>query len=294
LPLGPNLPFANDFSPFRFPVHPDGWKFDRIILYRPLIFYVAFGENAIGQFCVSVKSLFQIGNFDGRVLVFTDMPEQKLRKKLNEIPPAQLLVTPLRANDWVGFVAAKFAILEEDVAYECSPVVFMDPDIVYNTDVRPMLVDMACLDSPSAPLEHFSNLATSPSVGGQLIQRDNGNPMLSCGFNVGTLAVPNLKEFGHVLALIRRTIQNYVTIHGRAGIHFIDQEVANYISFKFAHFDTGQLTRYVRFGFMQDAFNLGALSGLVHFWGIPRTSRIEPMQRYLDLLIDHYHGRKLP
>jgi hypothetical protein len=288
LPLPPNLPFENHFAPFRFPVHPEGWKFDQIILYRPLIFYVAFGENALRQLYVSMNSLFQIGRYDGRVLVFTDTPEEEVRTQLVEIEPWQLLVAPHPANDWIGFVAGKYAILEEEQAHHCSPVVYMDPDIVYNVDVHQMLVDMACAGRPSAPLEHFTSLATSPSVGGQLIQRDNGYPMLSHGFNAGTLAVPNLKEFGHVLAIIRRTIQNYLSIHGRGGLQYVDQEVANYISYKFAHFDTGQVTRYVRIGWMQDASVLGALSGAVHFCGIPRDSRVELMQHYLDLLIDHY------
>jgi hypothetical protein len=288
LPLGPNLPFEDHFAPFRFPVHPDGWKFDQIILYRPLIFYVAFGENSVGQACVSINSLFQIGKYDSRVLVFTDTPELELRRSLVEIAPGQLLVAPHPANEWVGFVAGKYAILEEEVAHLCSPVVYMDPDIVCNADVHPILVDMACAGRPSAPLEHFSNLALSPSVGGQLIQRDNGNPILSHGFNAGTLAVPNLKEFGHVLAIIRRTIRNYLSIHGRDGLQYVDQEVANYISYKFAHFDTGQVTRYVRTGWIQDASTLGTLSGLVHFCGIGRASRTALMQQYLDLLLDYY------
>lgn len=294
LPLAPNLPFNDQFAPFRFPVHPEGWKFDQIILYRPLICSVASGANSVALLRVSLKSLFQIGKYDGRVLVFTDMPEKEFRREFQELPPWRLMVARLPTKDRVSFLAGKFAILEEKTAYQCSPVVLMDTDVVYNADIRQMFVDVACAGRPSAPLEHFSNLATSPSVGAQLIQRDNGHPSLSHGFNSGTLAVPNLKEFGHVLAIIRRTIQNYLALNGRESLQWVDQEVSNYISYKFAHFDTAQLSRYVRIGWMRDASSLGVLSGLVHFCGIASASRLEPMEQYLDLLIRHYALQSRP
>ena len=203
------------------------------------------------------------------------------------MPENKLLVFGHVANDWLGYVLARFSIVTEGVAQQASPVVYFDTDVLFNAPSQKMFIDIACSDRLTAPVEHFSKLAISPSVGAELLQLDNIYSS-GVGFNFGTYGVPNLRDHGVVLQLIRDLVVKYINKNGRDSLPWLDQAAANYVSCKYAGFDTSILTRYVRYGFTNDAYVLGALTGLVHFWGIPRKQRLEPMRHYLRLLEENY------
>ena len=54
------------------------------------------------------------------------------------------------------------------------------------------------------------------------------------GFNTGTLGIPNLRAHAETLRLIRRIIMNHAAVHGRSALPFVDQEIANYVSYRIA------------------------------------------------------------
>ena len=67
------LPFDLVSWPHRLTVLRDGWLVEEICLYRPLIYYAAFGDPAImGQFALSMRSLRTIGGYAGAVAVMSD------------------------------------------------------------------------------------------------------------------------------------------------------------------------------------------------------------------------------
>lgn len=289
LPLSRNMPRRGGAAPYRFPIFRDGWKHDQISRYDPLMYFVAYGRNAVDQLKICINSLFEIGRYDGKVLIFTDHAEAEIRRGLYDIPADCLLIRNPPLSDWVGYVAGKYMILEEDAALPCAPVLYMDPDIVFNTDIRPMLLHMICLGRPAAPPEYFSKLNENPGVGADLFLADGIETGDAHGFNAGTIILPNLAEFGHVFELIRRTVQNYLVTHGRDSLRWVDQESANYISHHYAHFDLHSLSSRVRWGRWVDTQALGELSGLVHFWPIrDLDQRVIGMAHYLDLLRAHY------
>ena len=106
-----------------------------------------------------------------------------------------------------------------------------------------MLHAIAMSDRIVAPIEVFSPLASAPSVGSTLLQRDGCSPRFACGFNTGTLGIPNLTRHARTLRLIRRIIVNQGTLNGRAALPWADQEVANYVSHRVGNFDTGLISR---------------------------------------------------
>ena len=63
---------------------------------------------------------------------------------------------------------------------------------------------------------------------------------MACGFNGGTIGIPNLKEHAATLGLIRRTIMNYLSLHGRHALEWVDQEAANYVGYKLGTFETAR------------------------------------------------------
>lgn len=286
LPLQYNLPLDQVHAPFRFVVLIDGWRIDEIILFKPLLYYLAFGqENVFEQLSLSLESLGRAAGFDGQVLVFTDRPPADIHALAAWLRPEQILVRNIPAVDWVGYVAGKYCILEEDVAHSFQPVVYMDPDIIYNTDLNPLLVTMACATRLTAPIEEFSGLEHAPSVGATLLQLDLEQPRFAAGFNCGTLGIPNLPMHRHTVELIRKIICNFTAQRGRSALHWVDQEAANYVSYKIGHFETHDVSRFVRYGFGERPTLTEPRTGLVHFWGVSRHERPAIMRDYLDRVL---------
>jgi hypothetical protein len=286
LPLQYNLPLDHVHAPFRFVVFIDGWRIDEIILYKPLLYYLAFGqENVFEQLSLSLESLGRVAQFDGQVLVYTDRTPGEIHALAAWLKPEQMVVRHIPAVDWVGYVAGKYCILEEDIAHSFQPVVYMDPDIIYNTNLDPLLVTMACATRLTAPIEEFSGLEHAPSVGATLLQLDLEQPRFAAGFNCGTLGIPNLPMHRHTVELIRKIICNFTAQRGRSALHWVDQEAANYVSYKIGHFETHEVSRFVRYGFGERPTLTEPRTGLVHFWGVSRHERPAIMRDYLDRVL---------
>jgi hypothetical protein len=287
IPLRFNFPFDRRAYPFRLVILLEGWRIDELILFNPMIYYLAFGqEHVFQQLNLSLQSLAQVGRYDGHVLVFTDRTKAEITKEAPWLPPEKIDVSYIPATEWVGFVAGKYCIVEEEKSHSHQPVVYMDPDIIYNTDVKSFLIEMAVSDRITSPLELFSGLEHAPSVGATLLQLDHAQPRFACGFNCGTIGIPNIPAHKHTLLLIRQIITNFLDIRGREAFRWVDQEAANYVSYKIAHFDTNHISRCVRYGFEHTKTPLEPRSGLVHFWGVDRRRRPEIMKEYLDLVLE--------
>ncbi|MCB8883464.1 hypothetical protein ACELLULO517_24665 [Acidisoma cellulosilytica] len=289
IPLNYNLPFDQKHAPFRFTVLSEGWKVNEILLFKPMIYYLAFGEdNVFQQLSLSLVSLGAVGHYKGQVWVYSDRDLASIRAEMPWVPRDRFTVKPLRPNDWVGFVAGKYCILEDDDAHHYQPVIYMDPDIIYNADIQAMLIAMAVSDKLTAPIEVFSGLEHAPSVGATLLQLDHELPRFASGFNCGTIGIPNIPSQLHHLKLIRRVICNILGQRGRSALQWVDQEAANYVSYKIAHFETHEVSKYVRWGFEGPQIPIGPLTGLVHFWGVARAGRPQVMRDYLDRVLRHH------
>lgn len=292
LPLNYNLPLDRVHAPFRYVVLLDGWRIDEIILFKPLLYYLAFGQdNVFEQLSLSLESLGRAAAFTGQVLVFTDRRPEAIQALAAWLKPEQIIVRHIPAVDWVGFVAGKYCILEEESAYAFQPVVYMDPDIIYDADLSPLLTAMACATRLTAPIEEFSGLEHAPSVGATLLQLDHERPRFAVGFNCGTLGIPNLPMHRHTLELVRKVICNFTAQRGRSALHWVDQEAANYVSYKIGHFETHEVSRFVRYGFWEKPTTTDARTGLVHFWGVSRHERPAIMRDYLDRVLNVLDGR---
>ncbi|MCU4161322.1 hypothetical protein AiwAL_14630 [Acidiphilium sp. AL] len=276
-----NKLFFNDF-PYRLIVLDKGWSIDEICLFRPLVFSAAFkNEFVLEQLYICLSSLHEFGNYAGHVHVITDQTRETLLQKVPLLDEARTTVDPLFPTDFVGYVASKYQILDWPLARNYQPLLFVDPDIVFDRDIGPMMHRIAISHKICAPMEVFSPLRTSPSVGASLIQQDGLEPRWSLGFNAGTLGIPNIAEHRKSLETIREIIRNRAHLFKRGEFEWIDQEVANYVSFKTEHFDTSSITKFANLTLDQNPSPLG----LVHFWP-PRKpkSKRDAMVEYIALL----------
>ncbi len=268
--------------PFRLIGLHDGWRIVQFFLYNPLVYFTAFrSDEVLRQLYISVSSLLEFGCYDGNIHVVTDQSADTILANVPNMDASKLSVQTLNPADWVGYVAAKYVIIEHQSAHRHQPILFNDPDIVFDTEILPMLKAIAVSDRIVAPLEG-GFLRTFPSLGAALYQRDGFDPAFASGFNGGTIGVPNLANHGKTLSLIRSIIVNHALLHGRDYHRWVDQETANYVSFRIANFNTHTISRYVRTGFAHTARTPKGRCGLVHFWA--STPKSATMQEYTDVL----------
>jgi hypothetical protein len=196
---------------------------------------------------------------------------------------ARVALLQFQPSDRPGFMAARYLIMEWPDAWRFQPLLYVDTDTVFDRDVTPMLHVVATSDRIAAPIELRSTLSGNPASGAALLQRDFCSPGFMAGFNTGTLGIPNLRAHAETLRLIRRIIMNHAAVHGRSALPFVDQEIANYVSYRIAPFDTGLISRFVRFA-GNDA-DVGNRCGLVHFWPVAgAAARAQAMRDYLARL----------
>jgi hypothetical protein len=281
-----SLPFVARDPRYAVTVVREGWRLDELCLYRPLVFFVAFRKpEVLGQLYLALRSLVTYGGYHGRVHVITDQSAESILAQVPALDPAQLSVQSSPAADWVGYVAAKYTIADWPEAEQFQPLLFCDADIIFDAPIEPMLTRIATLRRIAAPLEDYSPLATAPSVGATLIQRDGLDPRLAAGFNGGTLGIPNLPAHRQELRLIRQLVENYLELNGRTSLRWVDQEFANYVGFREGSFDTHSISRYVRTAWPEDVERGHPRVGLIHFWPqLSSAHKLETMKRYIAWL----------
>ena len=288
LPLLPHnqAPAREDLETMSFNVLIDGWKVERIHLYRPFIYFTAFGSPyALDQAYTAIASLIEFGGYDGHVHVITDQREDAFLQNVPALPPDRLTIQNLASQDWVGYVASKYSILDWAYAYNFQPLLFLDTDVVCDAPLEPLLATIVALDRMSAPLEEVSSLQTNPSVGASLIQRSGLDARFACGVNGGTVGIPNLQVSAEIMELTRTIITNHSEIFGRDHFRWVDQEVLNYVSFCVGNFDSSALLRFIRYGWENDEFDATRRLGLVHFWPpVKDRPKLDRMRDYIATL----------
>ncbi len=277
------LPLQGAPTPFRLTLLREGWRIEDAALYRPLIYFSAFGHPVVfEQLYLALKSLLVVGRYTGHIHVITDGSAEQILARVPEIDPLRFTTRHLSLSDRTGYLAARYSLADWPGAADFQPILYVDVDSIFNMDVQPMLIGIAASDRICAPLEQHSPLATAPQVGASLIQHDGYDTGFAIGFNSGTLGIPNLASHAATLRLIHRIIMNHAEDMGRGSLNWIDQPFANYVSFRLAHFDTRWLSRHVTHGWPDTDTANAPRTGLIHFW--PRgdaQQRLEVMRDYM-------------
>lgn len=282
LDLRDQLPFDAVHWPFRLTVLQDGWRIEQLCLYRPLVYFTVFKDpTVLRQFYLSICSLLELGRYCGRILLITDRPRDEILANLPSSVAGQLDLVHLAPHDQAGFVAARFKILDLDWATRFQPVMYIDADVVCDTAIEPMLCAVARSDQLSAPLEPFSPMRSAPCAGSGLIQLEGLSPGFAVGCNFGTVGIPNLQVHAVTLRLIRTIMMTHAALHGRTALGWLEQEVANYVSFRLTPFGPA-VNPFVRYGGWPNTEpSTDSRVGLVHFWpALDAQAKLAAMQRY--------------
>ena len=273
---------------FGFRAVVDEWKTEQFFLFNPLVYITAFKSDAVlEQMRHCVVSLREFGEFDGPVAIMSDRSEQDILNVFARAGDASgdLAVIELPAEDFVGYVCSKYSIEGQPTLAGHQPLLYLDPDIVVDAPIEPMLTRAASAGRVAAAAEVWNSTHNHIPAGASLIEMDGLEARFWAGLNGGTMTFPNNVEASvmGIVEAIRRAIAGLGRTFGRDFNRWVDQEAINYVAIKTGAIDGTALTPFVT-QHHPDFPHHGRRTGLVHFWGRSSDHKVAEMGSYIELL----------
>lgn len=280
----------NDFSDYKTTLINGSWKPEEFLLYNPLIYITAYSsEHVFNQFRICVESIRKFGEYSGKIVVMTDADIDHIQNLCQEYNTNTLDVDIMYPKDLVGYVCSKYLVFGKDTYKKHQPILYLDPDIVFDAKLEPLLVEATLSEKICAPLETFHRLDSHPPIGSGLIQMDGMTVSpYAAGYNGGTISIPNVENtvVQESFKLICRTIMNVGFKFGRNYNIWADQEVLNYIASKFNIMDPTVITKYAKYHRNTPAKH--SIKGFVHFFGHSSKEKVTMMEEYVTSLNKYY------
>ena len=273
----------DDFGKYKTTLLHDNWKPETFLLYAPLVYITAFSsDHVLRQLGLCVKSMRTFGKYTGKIVVMTDKSLSHIQALCDEYDTDYLDIDTMHPSDFVGYVCSKYYILDKDLYKGHQPLLYLDPDIVFDNDLNVILKEAVISEEICAPFERYSSLKNQTSVGATLIQLDGlsvGN--YAAGLNGGTILFPNTEnpEIYNFIKMVRRTIRNVGVKYGRDFCPWADQEAFNYMAVKLGLVNYTILTKYANF-VHNDPHDPYSKRGFVHFWG--HHNKADVMEYYME------------
>lgn len=291
-----NFPFINyekdplkekGSAPNSIIMHLDGWKPEEFLLYNPVVMYAFFGKGMISdQFRVSVESLFEIGKFQGTVIIVTNNSDEYVYGIINKNHHKNIKIFYMNAIDQQDYVDCRISIFNKKFIYEYQPFLYIDLDVVIDLPIKNFLTKLVISDKCSAQVEDERWVTQTPSCGATLYADDSFPIEDDAGFNGGVIGIPNFQRFGRYLRAADVMMRKYMHIHGRKSIPYDDQSILNFIFRKFDIFSGDLITPSTSVPAAEKIdFSKNDALGFAHFWPcIYREDRSLRMKSYLSIL----------
>ena len=260
------------------------YKVERLELYRPLIYFVAYGHrDAFSMLSTCIASLERLGKYKGDYLIITDRPREALLSELYFVNQSRILVENVVAVDVIDMVCARFKIGDMQRLRAYQPVLYSDFDVICNSDIDPLLERVFRLDQLCLKTEGAIDLIHYGSV---LIEADAHSITRGHGFNSGIIAFRNVETVRPVFQMVINSLYSHLA-HGlsREATEAYDQPVSNYVIHKLTPFDTALLDEYVHpWPPLEDSEIKG--KGLVHFCGgVGPHHKVDRIRNYYNYLL---------
>jgi hypothetical protein len=265
----------------------DGWKIaGQLRLFRPLIYYAAFGRPAIfEQLRCSLHSLAEFGAYTGDIHVISDRPKAYIAQF---VPPAlvnRLTVQHVSGMDFWDFALARLRLEQWPEAAQFQPLLYMDADIVFDLAVEPLLKDIARGGNICVASEPFSKLRDADCAGAPLFKAAGIDTGEKCGFNSGCQGFPSLAAARRYFSLTLHIAESYRAFHPGGVSKFADQPFANYVAYTTQAMNTELMDAAMRLSGPALSAAPANRRGMVHFWPSfkPEKKRSD-MQAYIQAL----------
>lgn len=264
----------------------DGWKIlANFVRFDPLIWYAVFGSDFLfRQLRISLVSLSSAGRYHGKVLILTDRPENSVAEFIPAQIRNQCQIQFLAVKPFYGdYCFARYAILESKLAVSCAPLLYCDTDIVFDTAVEPILLDIALRDKIAAQREPDA-IGSCGSLGSVLFLEAGWDIGRTGGFNAGCLGIPSFAKGKKVIDLVRELARAYKLAKGEIELTG-DQQFLNFVAFALDCVDGEPLTQAIRVGVPDIDPDPSKRTGLVHFWpSRGAEEKFFAMKLYVDKL----------
>jgi hypothetical protein len=303
LSLGGNYYRLSESLPVREPVRSgsgvlsagllvrDGWKVDEIVRFAPLVAFVLLGLGARAeQLRIATHSLAHIGEYDGDVLVMTDLPTDFVRDLLPKALRDKAIIRQAGADDKMDQFSTRYLVGDLPEFADYQPVICTDTDVVFDAPLLPILHQLALQSKITAQAEIHSLLSNRESVGSALFAEDPASIAGLSGFNAGLMGLPNLHQHGRTLRTIRRTLAAHAAQHGRLRTTWVDQPVANYVMRKLDVIEHALFTAATRIPTSINAVpDAQGAAGFMHFWSFAGDPEIRArgMRAYYERVCEH-------
>ena len=207
----------------------DKWKVERLLLYRPLVFFSVFGR-AKGFECLSlsIKSYREHGEYSGDIIVLTDRDQTELDTLLGT-SALRCQAVSLAAGDFLDYLLSRFRIPEIAAASDYQPVLYSDADVVTNAPIAPFLSKL--LHTNQLCVADEQSLMDTEWYGRELLKEDPSTQSTAeWGFTTGVMGWRSHDVVGKLFASVVKTSYGRAVADGNRG-HWscYDQPTANYV-----------------------------------------------------------------
>jgi hypothetical protein len=260
------------------------------------IYFVAFGEPETFE-CLraGLESLSEFARYDGEVLIVTDKDWSHVKWVVPDVLRDRTYMWKTPASNFVEYCMLRWRACEWSQFHQFQPALYVDTDVVFDSDLTPFLASLAMSRTITAAREDYSPLSTAESVGARLFEDEGLSLTGECGFNSGAIGIPNLARSGRDCRLVLDTMQRFLAARpdGKS-IGWFDQSLANYASRKVARFDLDLLSRYHQFDWTGNRADPNKPLGMVHFWGGGADHKLRRMTDYMRALRSGQFGAHVP
>ncbi|WP_041796118.1 hypothetical protein [Pararhodospirillum photometricum] len=270
----------------------DGWQVRQFEVFRPLIYFTAFGPPEMFQLLnIALCSLARRGAVPATYLVIT-RPEDRALIAEHGAEACALLGDRLRiacldATSLRDFMFARYALatIPEGALYQ--PILYLDTDMVCDGPLENLFREAMDTDKILAPAEHLLHLDQFDWWGGKaLFEKDSSSGLTinDFGMNSGSICAKNLFVLRESFELIPR-LQRAHDTQASEPLTF-DQPFFNYVVYKLGLQDPSVFLKHIRLNGHEQPPSPNDRRGLVHFMGGVGNSspKLNRMRDYVTLL----------
>ncbi len=271
------------------------WRVARFKRYRPLIYFCAFGKNAIFK-CVyqAIYSLIEFGQWRHDIAVFTaEETKDILKDQLLPLGLAnQLHIIPVSpATDILDYTLARYRI-DHPILCQAQPLLYLDTDILCDAPIDDLFVQLIDSDMIHACKEGLIGEGHFDSggywYGWRLMQEDSVyfNPYHR-GFSSGALFFSNVHIALPFFELIIKSAYGFMQQQGYKD-EFYDQRFTNYVLFKFKKVEIEHMAQWLNLYRIPSNTTLipnhQRRLGLIHFLNVSTEDKLVTMKKYIEYM----------
>jgi hypothetical protein len=277
----------------------DGWRVLPLKLYRPLVYYAAFGSDDIfGCLRAALVSLLAIGKWDNDIAILTRLEDvAKVNAAVADLDLGiRLQIITVPGIDILDWCLARYRIDAAEIFATHQPIIYLDVDVICDSPLNDFCLQLTHCPTieivPEGRLDEGHPESSGQWFGWRLMAADAmAFSPSEPGFSSGILGFANKQVAQHAFSAILRSAGFHAeqcgTRHRFAGY---DQPFAGYVMKKLGVMSSillPEIARLCRVDPVRTPLPMPARpAGLAHFHGIvgDAASKRRAMEHYLVTL----------